>query len=177
MKRMKQLLVLSPLLIFTFAASAGAVHLQDVYDHAGPGEGYDKLLVLDPGEVYTGWLVIGTDMKCAIHGNGALINLDFGYYIKAYQAQLDIDGCIITGGAYGLNYEYCLEYDSTVRNCTIIGNNIGIQTNVSPVTIKNCIVIDNLQYGIAHLGGPEPQIMYNCVWDNGDLGYAKFCFS
>ena len=174
-KQTRSLLLLSPLLIFMLAAPVGAIHLQDVYDQAGPGEGYDKLLVLDPGETYTGWMVTGTGMTCAIHGNGALIDLDFGYYIKAYQAQLDIDGCIITGGAYGVNYEYCLQYDSTIRNCTIVGNNIGIQTNVSPLTIKNCIVIDNLQYGIAYLGGPGPQIMYNCVWNNGALSYAEFC--
>ena len=169
-------LLLIPMLVLVLSAPAGAAHLQDIYDQAGPGEGYDKLLVLDPGEIYTGYLLTTPGNSCVIHGNGALISLDPGGYIWAYtDATLDIDGCVIKGGSNALTYEYCAA--STVQNCTIVGNSIGIRVWYprGEITIKNCIIVNNSQYGIACVEYYEPTILYNDVWGNSVFNYAAYC--
>jgi len=47
------------------------VSLQEVYNNAGPGGGYDKLLELDPQEIYIGDLwITGPYHEVSIRGNG-----------------------------------------------------------------------------------------------------------
>jgi hypothetical protein len=167
-------LLLIPLVVFLLSVPARAMHLQDAYDQAGPGEGYDKLVILDPNEIYTGYMTVYPQKSCRLQGNGALIVLDAtGHILAASQSKLDVEGCIITGGSVGLNYDY--SSNSTVANCTLVGNGIGIRTWVSQVTIKNCIVVNNFEYGIACREGLEPTVLYNDVWGNGALNYATFC--
>ncbi len=166
--------LLVPMLGLLLSISAGAVHLQDVYNQAGPGEGYDKLLQLHPDEVYTGFMAVDSQTSCALHGNGALILLDeMGTIAVPNQAALDIDGCVITGGAYGLYYDWSAS--STVENCTIVENTTGIRAWGGTIIIKNCIIANNVQHGIACLEGSEPIILYNNVWNNVQLNYAAFC--
>ncbi len=84
--------------------------LQAAYDACGPGEGYDKLLVLDPANIYTGMLTVTDSVRSCIHGNGALIhlnNLSYRNSIRAWgqSTVLDMDHCIIRGAneAVGLH--------------------------------------------------------------------------
>ena len=138
------------LLIFLLAAAApsAAMHLQDAYNEAGPGEGYDRLVVLDPAEVYTGYLVVLGNTSCCLRGNGALIVLDEGAQIWAgASTRLDVQGCIITGGSYGISYDYAIS--SVVSNCTLVGNEVGLRSWISDVTVTNCIITGNDQYGIS----------------------------
>lgn len=173
-ERMKLSLFLIPFVGALISSPVLAIHLQDVYDDAGPGERYDKLLILDPGEIYTGYLGVTPNTSCAIHGNGALILLDpWGSISASGQAKLDIDGCVISGGTTGINYEK--GSNSRVENCTIVNNTMGIQCSETNVTISNCIITNNSRFGIAHRGGPEPTILYNNVWNNTSLNYATFC--
>lgn len=166
--------MLIPLTAMLWAAPALAMHLQDAYDQAGPGEGYDKLVILNPSEVYTGYMNVSMQTSCCLRGNGALIVLASGGQIWAGStSKLDVETCVITGGACGLSYDYTAR--STVQNCTIVGNNIGIRTWISEVIISNCIVVDNFEYGIACREGSQPTILYNDVWGNGALDYAAFC--
>ena len=176
----KLICLLAPLALIAIASAAGAVHLQDVYVQAGPGEGYDKLLVLDPAEIYTGYMIVDIGTSCAIHGNGALIALDPTESIQVGQSipsqtRLDIDGCVITGGAYGIKYEWASQ--STVRNCTITGNAVGIRMWGTDGTIENCIIAGNHQYGIACRSGMNPSIMYNCMWGNPGGDCMEYCFT
>jgi hypothetical protein len=167
-------LMLIPLTALLLSAPALAMHLQDAYEQAGPGEGYDKLVVLDPGQLYTGYLLVNANSSCGLRGNGALIQLDPGAQIWAgSNSRLDVDGCVITGGTYGLSLDYTVS--SRVENCTLVGNGVGIRTWVADVTITNCIIAENAQYGIACREGSEPTILYNDVWGNGELNYAAFC--
>ena len=75
------------------------VSLQQVYDNAGPGGGYDKLLELDPQEEYGGDLNITGGVTVCIHGNGAkIIGLSSpSRSIRVYGSKLDIDHCILAG--------------------------------------------------------------------------------
>jgi exopolysaccharide biosynthesis protein len=172
--RTKLALLLIALMGALLSAPANAIHLQDVYDQAVAGEGYDKLVVLDPGEVYSGYMVVTPRTTCVLHGNGALIVLDATGYISApSQAKLDIDGCVITGGAFGLNYDW--SSNSTVKNCTIVGNDVGIRCWGGQVTITNCIIAHSAQYGIACLDYSPPVISYNCMWANDGGDCMEFC--
>ena len=172
----KRLFPAAVLLIVLLAAagSAAAVHLQDAYSDAGPGEGYDKLVVLDPAEVYTGYMVaLGNTSNC-LRGNGALIVLDSDAQIWAgANTRLDVEGCVITGGSYGISYDYAST--SVVSNCTLVGNGVGLRSWIADVTVTNCIIAENDEYGIACRDGYEPTILYNNVWGNGQLNYAAFC--
>lgn len=163
-----------PLIILLAAGAAAAVHLQDAYNEAGPGEGYDRLVELDPAEVYTGYLVVLGNTSCCLRGNGALIVLDEGAQIWAgASTRLDVEGCVITGGSYGISYDYAIT--STVSNCTLVGNGVGLRAWIADVTVTNCIIAGNDEYGIACRDGYEPAMLYNDVWGNGVLDYAAFC--
>jgi len=125
--------------------------------------------------VYTGYLIVMDGIRCAIQGNGALIRLDTGATISAYTGvTLDVDGCVITGGEVGLGYADCPA--SRLTNCTLAGNTMGLALSNSQVTVTNCIITDNEQYGICWMTGPRPANLYNNVWGNGQLNYATFCF-
>jgi parallel beta-helix repeat protein len=172
--------MLIPLFALLLSASAAAVNLQDVYHQAGPGEGYDKLLSLDPAEIYTGSLIVDIGTSCALHGHGALIALDAGGSIKVGQSipshtKLDIDGCVITGGARAIDYEWA--DDSRVTNCTIVGNGIGIRMWGTDGVIENCIIAGNDEYGIACRDNMYPAISHNCMWGNLGGDCMKYCFT
>ena len=172
--RTKLMFLLFLLMGAMITSPAHAIRLQDAYDQAEPGEGYDKRLVLEPNEVYTGYLVVEPRTSCVIHGHGALIVLDpTGFICASSQAKLDIDGCVITGGAVGLNYDW--GSSSTVENCTLVENGMGVRCWGTMVVIKNCIIANNYQYGIACLETYEPVILYNNVWGNAQLNYAAYC--
>lgn len=162
------------ILLLLMAGPSAGLHLQDAYNEAGPGEGYDRLVVLDPAEVYTGYLVVLGNSSCLLRGNGALIALDQGAQIWAgANTRLDVEGCTITGGSYGISYDYAIS--STVSNCTLVGNGVGLRSWIADVTVTNCIIAGNDQYGIACREGYEPTVLYNNVWGNGDIDYAAFC--
>ena len=74
---MKKLLIFTVCFLMATVAAFG-VKLQTSYDKAGPGDGYDKLLVLDPNETYTGSCGVLIGKKSCIRGNGALVDLDGG---------------------------------------------------------------------------------------------------
>ena len=91
--------------------AASATSLKTMYDLAGPGNGYDKLIVLDPGATYTGGLWIGATYnrmaitfdgqreKVRIDGHGAILDLQGTEICIAYcQGSLDIEDCVIING-------------------------------------------------------------------------------
>lgn len=158
----------------------GAVSLQEVYNNAGPGQGYDKLLDLDPEEVYIGDLwITGPYHEVCIHGNGALVVPEGDYYaILVYEALLDVDHLVIEANLVGLYYS---NYScGTVSNNTIVGaSDYGIRTCVINMSqgmeIYNNIVVSN-GYGIYCEEDFLPQyIAYNDFWDNPDGNYILYC--
>ena len=92
-------------------APAPATTLQEAYDAAGPGAGYDKYVVLNTGATYTGGLWIGGSFNritaefepggedVRIVGNGAILDLQGGEICIAYcNDRLDLDDCVIRQG-------------------------------------------------------------------------------
>jgi len=154
--------------------------LQDVYDAAGPGEGYDKLLDLDPEEPYVGDLLICDWNSVCIHGNGALVVTDDprGYAIRVLWSQLDVDHLVIECGYGGI--EYGLDAYGVVKNNTIVGaTENGVRTGLvptgEPMEFINNIIAHN-KYGVYVLEAALPTyVCYNDLWDNYGGHYVKFC--
>ncbi|MDA3879358.1 MAG: hypothetical protein PF436_03125 [Prolixibacteraceae bacterium] len=95
--KVKYLIILC-LLAFFF--DAYAVSLQQIYDNAFAGNGYDKLIILDSTIVYTGGFKQNVHSVC-IQGNGAIINLN-GQVISINEEgmRFDIDHCILISSSY-----------------------------------------------------------------------------
>ncbi len=150
--------------------------LQSAFDASGPGEGYDRLVVLDPAIPYSGGLWIHNAMKCCIHGNGAVINLqNAGIRVQDTGSLLDIDHCVLTHGQSGLIYVNSAR--GTIRNNTVVGNGYGIQTpgGSTLILIENNIIYDNAEYGLYWQEYVEPIVQYNAVWGNSGGDYMHAC--
>jgi hypothetical protein len=109
-------------MIMMSSLMAADVSIQSVYDACGPGEGYDKLLVLDPANKYTGALIIQNDIRSCIHGNGALIylknagGLRYSMRSSGTSTVFDVDHCVIRGANEAVSYNESSK--GTVKNCT-----------------------------------------------------------
>ena len=156
-----------------YISIASGITLQSVFDAAGPGNGYDKYVVLEQDIIYTGEVGI-YEGDVFIEGNGAIVDLNEGlgiwvYAEEEYPASLDIEFVtIINGGYSGLTFNGIST--GNISNCNFISNMYGIQImdNVN-ITVKNCNFIDNIQYGIA-IRGTEAvleEINHSNFWENG----------
>lgn len=108
---MKRLALLAGILLVCSPAALCAT-LKEMYDTAPPGSGYDKLIELRTGVVYTGGLYIGKtfnritaqfegdeEIDVRIVGNGAVLDLQGGEICISYCTnRLDIDNCVIING-------------------------------------------------------------------------------
>lgn len=99
-------------MLLLLAVLLSGTSLKEVYDNAHGTALYDKVLVLNPGEIYTGSLLIGgiynhlsgtfTDTlgaNVSIVGNGAILDLQGGFITNQYtDKRLDITDCVIING-------------------------------------------------------------------------------
>jgi len=100
------------LLLLLLAGVAGATTLREAVQAAGPANGYDRWVELEPGRVYTGGLLIGPIFRpysdqpwgpagedIRIVGNGAVLDLQGGRICISYcNRRLDISDCVIVDG-------------------------------------------------------------------------------
>lgn len=155
------------------APVALAKSLQEAYDAAPSGEGYDKLLVLDPNVVYTGRCDLLKGKKSCIRGNGALIDLERGQ-VCASQAgtELVITGCCLINGGVAVGAD--TGATALVDGNTICKSEMGVRVWQGQATIKNNIVWGN-DYGITRDETSSPTILYNDVDNNPKGNYMYFC--
>jgi hypothetical protein len=166
-------------LLFT-QVSLAAVSLQEVYENATSGEGYDKLLILDPQETYIGDLWVSGYLAVCLHGNGALVVPEGGnaYAIAAFGALVDVDHLVIVADNVGILFGS--SSSGTVNNCTIVGaSDFGIRSYdinlANGVQIYSNIIVNN-DYGIYCKDRYLPEyIAYNDVWNNPGGNYIKLC--
>ena len=165
------------IIILLFSAAPG-ITLQEVYQSAGPGQGYDKKVTLEAGKVYTGGIAI-FDYKVMVRGNGAVIDLEGGAITIAddlvTDTRLDIDHCVLTGGAIALDYTNSA--NGHVTNCTFYSNQVGVQILYCTDTlssITNCVFLENTTYAVLCMQYYYPAISHNCCYNNkGD--YFEQC--
>ena len=171
------------LISILYISIASGITLQSVFDAAGPGNGYDKYIVLEQDMIYTGEVGV-YEGNVFIEGNGAIVDLNEGlgiwvYAEEEYPANLDIEFVtIINGGYNGLTFNGTST--GNISNCNFIQNAIGIQImDQVNISIKNCNFIENSQYGIAIRGTTASidEINYSNFWENelGCGGYNENC--
>jgi hypothetical protein len=154
--------------MLTLAAPSGAVTLREAYEAAGPGGGYDRDVVLQTGQVYTGGLLVGPvyspmtwEMEgepgedVRITGNGAVLDLEGRQICISYcENRLDIEDCIILNGNIrfrGINTaSYELIPEGSVRYCTFYEPHdygVRLQGAGRGVTLERNIVVDAVDTG------------------------------
>lgn len=154
--------------------------LWDVYFAAGPGEGYEKHLILNPDVLYIGGIGV-YEGSVLIEGNGAVIDLQdgLGIWVTAEEnddVRLDLQYVTIMNG-----YDYGVYYSGSavglIRNCNFINDNMAVKLlDQSDVTIKNTNFINNEQYGVAIISEiPTCNISYCNGWNNGEETYMENC--
>jgi len=156
-----------------------AVSLQEVYENATPGEGYDKLMVLDGQQTYIGDLWISGYLTVCVHGNGALVVSEGNAHaIAAFGALVDIDHLVIEANMVGILYGS--SSSGTAANNTIVGaTDHGIRSydiNLgNGLEIYSNIIVNN-GYGIYCKEGYLPEyIAYNDLWNNPQGNYIVLC--
>lgn len=164
-------LLLIPALV---APLAWAKTLQDAYDEAGPAEGYDKLVILDPNESYTGRCDVLAGKKSCIRGNGAVVDLKFGQVVATGAGtELLITGCCLING----NAAVAIQDGATgtVDGNTLCKNVMAIKPWLSSAcTVKNNILYGN-EYGVAREQNTSTTISYDDVYNNVKGNYVYWC--
>ena len=173
------LISLIPILYISIATG---ITLQSVFDAAGPGNGYDKYVVLEQDMIYTGEVGV-YEGNVFIEGNGAIVDLNAGlgiwvYAEEEYPANLDIEFItLINGGYNGLTFNGTST--GNISNCNFIQNGFGIQIMDDVyISINNCNFIENSQYGIGARGTDASfEISYSNCWENSIEcgGYNENC--
>lgn len=154
--------------------SGFSVVLQNIYENAAAGLGYDKLLVLHSDSIYTGGLSI-TQAKVGIKGHGAIIDLMGGTIAINGNAEIDLDGCIIINGSSGL---YASESGTArISQCTFYGNQIGIQFMAPSgmIEVVNSIITQSTKYGFACEESTIRTLHYIDTYNNLQGDYVEWC--
>ena len=170
------------LISILYISIVSGITLQSVFDAAGPGNGYDKYVVLEQNMIYTGEVGV-YEGDVFIEGNGAIVDLNDGlgiwvYAEEGFPASLDIEFVtIINGGYNGLTFNGISI--GNISNCNFISNMFGIQImDATNISVNNCNFVVNSQYGIAVRGTTASfDISYSNFWENslGCGGYNENC--
>ena len=161
--------------IITLLSFCFSISLQEAFNQAGPNGNYEKYLVLEPNQIYTGGLGIYKG-DIFIDCKGSIIDLQeqngiWVYADEDYPATLDIQYCnIINGAYYGLSYSGISS--GSITNCNFYNNNIGVKPfDYSEIHIENCNFVNNITYGLGIISEyPIVTINYSNSWgcENGD---------
>lgn len=170
------------------AAPVRAVSLRAAFESAPARDGYDRYLVLEPGRVYTGGLVIGPtwdedrslfqDMELGldvmIEGNGAILDMQGqSLCISFCGNRLDVADCIVIDGSVRFRGDVDPERDRTpegsVRHCTFYRPRdyaVRLQGAGAGVLLERNIVVDAVD------SGPDGLIWTGILGENLPTGLA-----
>lgn len=171
---MKRLIMYSLILLLLMPIYLYSITLQEVYNSASPGIGYDRLLVLNSNSIYTGGLLI-SDGKVGIKGHGAIIDLNGGSIQVSGNANIEIDACVIMNGSDG--FSALDNVSAYITHCTFYGNQVGVRfmSTGGLLEIVNSIFAFNSEYGLA-CDEESPLILnYIDAYQNAQGDYMKWC--
>ena len=171
--------LISLITLFYISLAEGTT-LQSVFDSSGPGNDYDKYVVLEHDMIYTGGVGI-YEGNVLIEGNGAVVDLEGGTGIWVYgddiiPANLDIQYITLMNGEwYGVFYGGLAT--GNITNCNFINNGYGVQLyDFAEIQIKNSNFVDNLYYGVALVTTtPLCNVNYCNAWGNGEAPWGENC--
>ncbi|MCB1151765.1 hypothetical protein KDK88_09455 [bacterium] len=179
------ILVLSAL---AAALPAHALSLRAAYEAAPARDGYDRDVVLEPGRVYTGGLLIGPswdedltlfqDMELGldvrIQGNGAVLDMGGESLTIAFCGKrLDVTDCVVVDGSVRFRGDVDPGRDRTpegsVRHCTFYRPRdyaVRLQGVGEGVLLERNIVVDAVD------SGPDGLIWTGILAENLPTGLA-----
>ena len=160
------------LLILPFFLKANT--LQNMYNQANSGLGYERLIELERGMIYTGGLVI-SDETVGIKGRGAIIDLQGSSISVNGVSVIEIDGCIIINGNNGLYAQD--EVRARITQCTFYNNDIGIHfmSEAGAIEVVNTILANNFLYGFACEEHSNRVLHYIDAYQNLLGDYMEWC--
>ena len=161
-------------------STAFSMTLQEAYNTAESNNGYEKYILLEPNEIYTGGLGI-FEGDVFIDCNESLIDLQGGngiwvYSDEQYPSSLHIEHCTITNGIY---YGLSFGGNSTgeIINCNLVETNFGLKLfDESNVDVRNSIFSSNQTYGIGiYTENPILDISHSLFWSNVEADCMENC--
>ena len=172
---MKKVPLLITLLAITlWGMQAAAIPLQQAYDEAGAGAGYDKMIFLDPAEVYTGGLTLSDETVCIL-SCGAQVDLQESQIVVEPSALLDICGVVLTNSRNeALNYNEA--GNGWVDHCTFWGNYDDVYFwDGSDMTLTSNIFSFSSHYGVYCHEDAQRWMAFNDAWENPGGHYMEYC--
>jgi len=171
----KKFIGLISVFLFVLPMVAYGTSLNDVFVNAPAMAGYDRVLVLDPSQVYTGGIVIFNE-RVAIWGNGAVIDLQSNAVIAIGTGELAIDGCVFINGGAAVSVA---DVRTVISNSVFYGNDIGIQHSsiYELLIVYNSIFMNNQNYGIFTEEENLTYLEYNVAYNNAGGHYMAGCGS
>jgi parallel beta-helix repeat protein len=171
---MKNVILYFILMVLLIPLSIQAVTLQEVYNAAQPGLGYDKLLELHKDSIYLGGLLIN-NTSVGIKGHGAVIDLQYNSIVVAGNSTIELDACVITNGTLGIDVQGTS--DALITHCTFYNNQIGIHFlySTGSIEVKNTILSNNYQFGFACDEYVKRTLHYIDAYQNPGGDYMEWC--
>ena len=154
--------------------SMQATTLQEAYNSAQPGLGYDKLIELQKDSLYLGGIIINNEMV-GIKGHGAIIDLQGTSITVDGNSIIEIDACVIKNGTFGINVQG--QVQSLISHCTFYNNQVGINfmSESGSIEIINTILSNNYQYGFASDEYSERTLHFINTYQNPGGDYMEWC--
>ncbi len=166
--------IISLVLLLIIAAPGWAIPLQQAFDEAVPGAGYDRIVYLDQEFLYTGGLTLSDGNYCLI-SSGAVVDLEGSRIIVNPTATLDVSGLVLTNSDSAA-LKYSGAGQGWVDHVTFYGNYDGLyfwQNSVMKIT--SCIFSDQSHYGVFCHQTCERWMAYNDAWANAAGNYKELC--
>lgn len=162
-------------LLFVFPALLFAESLNSVFQNSGPAAGYDKLVELKAGQLYTGGIT-AQGGSILIEGNGAVIDLQGERLTFRGLTKVTITGCIVINGSDGLLCQDSVT--ALVTQSVFYNNHFGIryESPYGQIEVYNTVLAKNSKYGFACNDGNAAILHYIDAYQNGLGNYAKFCY-
>ena len=159
--------------IITLLSFCFSITLQEAFNEAGPNGNYEKYLILEPNQIYTGGVGI-YEGDIFIDCQGSIVDLQEQNGIWVYSdensnAGLDIEYLSIINGAYhGISYSG--NATGNIINCNFINNDYGIKVfDTCTLNIANCNFINNTTLGFGMIGElTNIDLNYSNFWGNGN---------
>jgi parallel beta-helix repeat protein len=169
---MKKLVVLAALLVCV--ATGWTIPLQQAFDQALPGAGYDRIVYLDNEVVYTGGLTLDNGNYCILSA-GAVVDLQGSRIIIDNLAVLDICGVVLVQSDSAA-LKYTNGSDGWVDHCTFAFNYDGLYFwQGSNLKITSNIFSNSGRYGVYCYDTSERWMAYNDAWANSVGDYRRWC--
>jgi hypothetical protein len=169
-------------LLSCLPAICAALSLDSLYQLAAPGQGYDKYLALDSGQIYEGGILAAPGLKTGINGFGAIIDLDNGSFrqliARGGGTVMDIQRCVIRNGPDSLAaLDYADSASGALDHLTLFDNFNGVSFwKGAALNLKNSVAANHRNYGFVTEDSSLEwlSISFNDTWANANGNYMCF---